>query len=328
MKNFLRTGLNFLLRLFCVYVLLNLSAGEILAAQNIKIEIPEIIYINLNGNDEFTLGDIAKITGGSRPNRKALSDLIIYTDDGHTLTRESVLRAINTSEAADARIELFMPVKVFLEEPEFEGNLTETQEPVRNRTLKDLEPVIKNLASWNGEIEVLANAPVPDGKIIDPTSIIAGTPGVTLRFRDDSGRVKSLPVRLTWYQNIVMASRNINKGDKLTAGNLMIRKQKISKSTSGLYASNLDEVAGFLAERRFKQGEPIILNSVSSPRMLKKGRTVTIIARLNGAKVSTGGILMDDGVIGDWVRVRRADNKKVVLRARIINENLVEVVVN
>ena len=327
MQNFLRTGLNYALRLFYVSILIFLTAQEISAAQNIKIEIPETIYIDLNNNDEFTLGDIAKITGGSRENRKALSELVLYTDDGHTLTRDFVLRAINTSEAADARIELFMPTKIFLEEPEFEGNLTETQEPAKNRTLKDLEPFIKNLASWNGEVEISANSQVPDGKIIDPTSIIVGTPGVTLRFRDENGRVKSLPVRLTWYQNIVMASRNINKGDKLTTGNLMTRKQKISKSSSGLYASNFNEVVGFLAEKRFKQGEPITLNSVSSPRILKKGRTVTIIARYNGAKVSTAGILMDDGAVGDWVRVRRADNKKAVMRAKILSENLVEVLV-
>ena len=294
------------------------------AAQNIKIEIPDTVYIEFN--DEFTLGDIAKISGGSRQNRKALENLILYPDKKNTLTRDQVLRAINSSEAADARIELYMPARVNLEEPEFEGNLTETREPEKNRSLQDLAPYIKNLASWQGDIEINANSPVPDGKIIDPTSIIAGTQGVTLRFKDEDGRVKSLPVRLTWFQNVVIASRNINKGDKLTSGNLITRRIKITKP--GIYASNLNEVLGFTADKKFKQGEPVIVSSISSPRIIKKGRAVKILARLNGARAVADGILLEDGAVGDWVKVRRADNKKAVFRAKIINDNFVEVVVN
>ncbi len=72
----------------------------------------------------------------------------------------------------------------------------------------------------------------------------------------------------------------------------------------------------------------MIVSSISSPRIIKKGRAVKILARLNGARAVADGILLEDGAVGDWVKVRRADNKKAVFRAKIINDNFVEVVVN
>ena len=37
------------------------------------------------------------------------------------------------------------------------------------------------------------------------------------------------------------------------------------------------------------------------------------------------GVLLDDGAVGAVVRVRRADDKKVVLKARVLDSETVEV---
>ena len=79
--------------------------GTAYSAQNIKIEIPDVIYASGNS---FTLGQIAKISGGNSRTRKILSALNVYAD-GDSLTRREVLRAISDSDASDARIELYMP---------------------------------------------------------------------------------------------------------------------------------------------------------------------------------------------------------------------------
>ena len=293
---------------------------EAQAAQSIKIEIPEVIYAN---GDSFTLGQIARITGGKLRTRNALTEIQVFADvDRGRLSRTEVLRAIEESGASDARIELYMPAFSRIEAPDFEGNFTETSAP-QVRTAQSLAPIIKALASWNGDVEVSAGSPVPDGELVDPASIVPGTAAATLRFRDNTGRVRSLGVRLTWTQNVVIASRNIKKGDRITAGNLIVRPMKITRP--GAYASNVSEIAGFIADRNIKQGEPVLLRNLTSSSIVKRGRQVRIIARLGGVNVSADGILMEDGRPGDWVKVRRADDKRVTLRARIINENTVEV---
>ncbi len=288
------------------------------AAQNIKIEIPEVIYVS---GESFILGQAAKISGGNRATRNILASLKVYAD-GSRLSRREVLRAIQESEASDARIELYMPQYSRIESPGYEGNFTESS-PTQTRTAQSLAPTIKTLAAWNGDVEVSASSPIPDGKLIDPTSIVPGTQGVTLRFRDDSGRVKSVVVRLTWTQNAMIASRNIKKGDKITAGMLVSRPVKITRP--GMYASSPAEISGFTANRNIKQGEPVPLSSLTSSSVVKRGRQVKIVARLGGLTVTADGVLLQDGHPGEWVKVRRADDRRVTLQARIINENTVEV---
>ena len=293
------------------------------SAQNIKIQIPEVIYAQ---GDSFTLGQIAKITGGRLRTRNTLSEVQVFADN-NTLSREEVLRAIQDSEASDARIELYMPSRSRIEAPAYEGNFTDSDSNYSQpRTASSLAPLIKSLASWEGNVEVSANSPIPDGRLVDPSSIVPGTSGLTLRFQDSSGRIRPVNVRLVWTQNAVIASRNINRGDRITAGNVITRPVKISRP--GMYASSLSEIVGFTANRNIKQGEPVLLRDVTSSRVVKRGRQVKIVARLGGVRVTADGVLLEDGQPGDWVKVRRADDRRVTLRARIINENTVEVQVN
>ena len=313
-KKFMKLG-QILLLLFFILT-------PVYAEQNIKIEVPEVIY---SSNDSFTLGQVAKISGGNVKTRRTLNKLMLYAD-GDRLSRNEVLRAINESDASDARIELYMPLYSRIETPDYEGNFTETQEPTTSRNVNDLIPLIKSLAGWNGGVEVSANAPVPEGELVDPASIIPGTGATTLRFRDNNGKIKSLPVRLTWSQNVMVASRNINKGDKISPQVLMSKQMRISRP--GMYASSPNEIINFTANKNIKQGEPILLSNLTSSNIIKRGRQVKILARFGAANATVDGVLMEDGRPGEWVKVRRLDDRKVTLRAKIINENLVEVSVD
>ena len=297
--------------------------GTSYSAQNIKIEIPDVIYAY---GDTFTLGQIARISGGNSGTRRILSSLNVYAQ-GDTLTRREVLRAISDSDASDARIELYMPSQSRIEAPGYEGNFTDTDTNSRthnnSRSLSSLIPVIKSLSAWNGDVEISASSPVPEGKIIDPASIVPGVPAVTLRFRDNSGKIRSLGVRLTWTQNVMFARRNIRKGDRINVQDLISRPMKITRP--GAYADNPNMIAGFTANRNIKQGEAILLSNLTSSNVIKKGRRVKIIARYGAASATADGVTLEDGKPGEWVKVRRTDDRHVTLRARIVNENLVEV---
>ena len=122
-----------------VLIMLLLMFNSAYAAQNIKIEIPEVIY---STDYIFTLGKIAKISGGNSQTRKTLSNLTIYADNDK-ISRNEVLRAINESEASDARIELYMPVYTKVEEPGYEGNFTETS-PQDNQKMIEIKLKLDN----------------------------------------------------------------------------------------------------------------------------------------------------------------------------------------
>ena len=71
-----------------------------------------------------------------------------------------------------------------------------------------------------------------------------------------------------------------------------------------------------------------MLKDLTSSSLIKKGRKLKVIARFGGAVAVTEGVLLDDAKPGDFARVRRSDNKKIVLRVKILNENNAEVEVN
>ena len=316
------------LRLFFIFIFfcssLTVSLGHetraAWASQTVSVEMQSVIY---SAEGAFTLGEIAHIKGPAKA-VETLSPLIISVNGGF-ISREDVLRAISDSGLEDARIELHMPSRVRVELPGPEGNGTEPSYNSPYAPDASLSSMIKSLAAWDGEVEVTTNAPVPAGRLVEPASIVPGSPAATLRFRDSKGRVRSLAVRMTWAQNVLVAARTIPRGTPIRAHDLMVRLMKITKP--GMYAVSEAQAVGHVSRKELKQGEPIPLDVLSGPRAIKKGRKVKIVARYGGLTAVSEGTLMDDGSPGDEVRVRRTGNKKAVLRARIVDENTVEVTV-
>ncbi|MBQ3347598.1 MAG: flagellar basal body P-ring formation protein FlgA [Synergistaceae bacterium] len=305
-------------RLMWLLLFAILLAVPAYSEQSVVLEIPAVIYTN---KGTLRLGEIARITGGSRKVRDAIANIQVW-NDGQTLDRREVMRAIEDSDVSDVRLEIRMPLSSRIETPDYEGNFTDTS-PSPSRSLNDLVPMLKEMSGWKGGIEISANSPIPEGRLIDPASIIPGTSGATLRFQDSAGRVRPLNVRLTWSQNALFATRNIKKGDRITPQSVYTRPMKITRP--GIYPSEVSEVSGFTSNRNIKQGEPLEYRHLTSSQLIKRGRQVKIVARYNGASATTDGVLMEDGRPGEWVKVRKADDKRVTLRARIIDENTVEV---
>ena len=95
-------------------------------------------------------------------------------------------------------------------------------------------------------------------------------------------------MRLAWSQNVMVASHNIRKGDRISPRDLFARRMNITRP--GQYASSPDEISGFVSERNIKQGEPILLNALTSSSLVKKGRRVKILARIGAASVCVKSI--------------------------------------
>ena len=302
-----------------LFVMVMLAADPAFSAQSLVLEIPSVIYTN---KSTVRLGEIARITGGTKRTRDMLADVQVW-NDGQTLERRDVMRAIDESDVSDVRLEIRMPLSSRIERPDYEGNFTEPSPAQNGRSVNDLVPVLKSMAGWTGGLEVSASSPVPEGRLVDPASLIPGTSGATLRFQDNAGRVRPLNVRLTWTQNVLFAARNIRRDDRISRGDVFTRPMKITRP--GIYPSDPAEISGFTSNRNIKQGEPLEYRHLTSSQVLKRGRQVKIIARYNGASASTDGVLLEDGRPGDWVKVRRADDRRITLRARIINDNTVEV---
>ena len=310
-----------ILRLF--FIVLACSAlipasGASGAERPVRIDIPPSVQAD---GSAFTLGDIARLSGPDRV-RDVLSTLILSVEEGGVVTREQVIRAVEASGLEGVRLEVRMPDRVRVEAAGSDG-APGAENGGRFSPDESLASVIKSLAAWDGDVEVSHAGPVPEGRLVSPASLVPGSAAATLRFRDGAGRERSLAVRLAWTQNVLVMARSVPRGQPLATEDFVTRPMRIAKP--GVYAAQLSQAVGRTSRRPLPQGKPVPLEFLSMPPVAKKGRTVLIVVRQGGLMAAVKGILLEDGAAGDIVRVRRADDKKVVLRARVLDSETVEV---
>lgn len=293
------------------------TSGASGAERPVRIDIPP--FVQADGT-AFTLGDIARISGPEGV-RDALSPLILSVEEGGVVTREQVVRAVEASGLEGVRLEVRMPDRVRVEAAGTDG--TPGGGGGRFSPDESLISVIKSLAAWDGDVEVSHAGPIPEGRLVSPASLVPGCAAATLRFRDGAGRERSLAVRLTWTRNVLVMARSVPRGQPLAAEDFVTHPMRIANP--GVYAVQLSQAVGRTSRRPLPQGKPVPLEFLSMPPVAKKGRTVLIVVRQGGLMAAVKGILLEDGAAGDIVRVRRADDKKVVLRARVLDSETVEV---
>lgn len=296
-----------------------LSTSVALSAERpVRIDIPPSVQAD---GSAFTLGDIARLSGPDRV-RDVLSTLILSVEEGGVVTREQVLRAVEASGLEGVRLEVRMPDRVRVEAAGSDG-APGAENGGRFSPDESLASVIKSLAAWDGDVEVSHAGPVPEGRLVSPASLVPGSAAATLRFRDGAGRERSLAVRLAWTQNVLVMARSVPRGQPLVAEDFVMRPMRIAKP--GVYAVQLSQAVGRTSRRPLLQGKPVPLEFLSEPPAVERGKTVRIVVRRGGLVATVKGVLLDDGAAGAVVRVRRVDDKKVVLRARVLDSETVEV---
>lgn len=294
------------------------ASGASGAERLVRIDIPPSVQVD---GTAFALGDIAWISGPDGV-RDVLSPLILSVEEGDVVTREQVIRAVEASGLEGVRLEVRMPDRVRVEASGSDGT-PGREGGGRFASDESLVSVIKSLAAWDGDVEVSHAGPVPEGRLVSPGSLVPGTAAATLRFRDGAGRERSLAVRMVWTRDVLVMARSVPRGQPLTAEDFVTRPMRIAKP--GVYAVQLSQAVGRTSRRPLPQGKPVPLEFLSEPPAAEKGRTVLIVVRRGGLVATAKGVLLDDGIAGAVVRVRRADDKKVVLRARVLDSETVEV---
>lgn len=76
----------------------------------------------------------------------------------------------------------------------------------------------------------------------------------------------------------------------------------------GPFALSRDEVIGKAAHRTLLPGKPIPLRGIDNPRRVRNGAEVKLIYVDGGLSIVTTGSALQDGGVGDVVRVRNVDS--------------------
>ncbi|TMN85865.1 MULTISPECIES: flagellar basal body P-ring formation chaperone FlgA [unclassified Pseudoalteromonas] len=119
---------------------------------------------------------------------------------------------------------------------------------------------------------------------------------------------------------VVVTTDNIARGEVITSDHLTIEM----KPTHFVRVQYLDEpkvLIGSRSKRNIREGMPILLNQIC---MVCKGDAINIYASIKGLRIKTTGVALEDGTLGDQIRV---ENKKTgkVLNARVDGVESVQV---
>ena len=133
----------------------------------------------------------------------------------------------------------------------------------------------------------------------------------TVACPDSGGWSLFVPVDITLYQSVVVASGSIARGTQLNITHL--DRQKINTSLlRGSYFTDIKQVVGQVATRTIAPRQALLDSMLEAPRWIERGQQVTIFARNSSISVRMNGTALSDGSEGDRIRVRNNQSKRII----------------
>ncbi len=136
---------------------------------------------------------------------------------------------------------------------------------------------------------------------------------VTVKAQCNSDRHWSIyvPITLEVYADVVVATRNLGRGAVISDND--VKYQRIN--TAGLPSGHLidkNRILGMELKRSVRVGSYLLLSSLEKPRVVNKGDSVVLEARQNALQVSAKGTALNNGQVGEQIKVRNNQSDRVV----------------
>lgn len=120
-----------------------------------------------------------------------------------------------------------------------------------------------------------------------------------------------VPLELKAYENVVIASQPILRGQILTAGNVTEEEREVTRLSKGYFAE-AKLTLGSIAKRSIATNRVIQPQFLSSPKLVNKGERITIKAVGLGLSIKATGVALTEGSLGDIIQVRNSKTERIV----------------
>lgn len=122
-------------------------------------------------------------------------------------------------------------------------------------------------------------------------------------------------VKVRTFEPVVTALRRISQGELITKDNVQLSFEETTGYNYDL-VSNIALVAGKRTKLSISEGKPVLLKNIEDPPLVKKGDQVTIEVTRGGISISCSGTAVEEGRLGELIRVRR-DDSNIEYRAKV-----------
>lgn len=134
----------------------------------------------------------------------------------------------------------------------------------------------------------------------------------------------NLWIKIEIYKDIVIAKDRIKRGSLISSSDIELSKREISLLPQK-YFSEIESIVGKISKGTIYQGSVVYEWMIKEMPEVFKGSKIKILAKGDGILVEAEGSALQDGRIGDKIKVRR-NNSKNDIEAKIISSKEVEVV--
>ncbi|GMR19917.1 MAG: hypothetical protein BMS9Abin36_0512 [Gammaproteobacteria bacterium] len=138
-----------------------------------------------------------------------------------------------------------------------------------------------------------------------------GNTSVGVRCPDYKPWTIYVPVSISAYDEIWVMKESLNRGNIISVDHIIKERRDLSRHPQG-FITNVNEIIGMAARRRLRSGlvlRPVLLEK---PKIIKRGDTVTILAKSKGLEVRMTGKALMNGADGQRIRVRNTLTRKII----------------
>jgi len=146
------------------------------------------------------------------------------------------------------------------------------------------------------------------------TVVVGGKPCKTLYMR----------ASIHPFGRVAVATRDIRRGELINDSDFSMVRKDLADLRGGSFADRA-RLRGLVAARSIRTGAVISLGGVERPIAVKRGKIVAAEVRGNGFRISAMAKAMDNGRVGDVIRLMNVDSKKT-LAGEVVDANTVRVV--
>lgn len=138
----------------------------------------------------------------------------------------------------------------------------------------------------------------------------------------DTGWRLYVPVKVRRLESVVVLKRAIATGEVFTADTLAMETRNIDQVAGPV--ANAERVAGYSARHYLAAGSILTSADILSPRLVRRGDAVTLLAKIGGVEVRAQGKAMGDGGAGDRVSVENQASRRT-MRGQVLGNGEIEV---
>lgn len=132
-----------------------------------------------------------------------------------------------------------------------------------------------------------------------------------------------VPVTVRVMAPVVVANRDLARGDLITTGDLRVETLDLSRLHRG-YLERPEDAVGNRVRQHIRRDDVITPSRITVPLAVKRNSRVIIVASNPAIAVRMAGTALESGGIGDRIRVRNRSSRRE-LEATVVSQGVVQV---